>query len=424
MTDTFTNSQKSEPFLLGNAVGCAVMVLLFTYVIDSPLRFGLSKLHISPVIYLRDAGALAITLAAFWHWIKGKQLNASTFVGFVILIHVFYGILALGSLVQPIVGFKLYLTMLLGVASYETYSRHPKATAYWAAIAFVVTAVGVGINWFVDMPWTGEVFDSARGDTAVSVEWTTGGIRRLSGFARASYDASTIAAVTCIPLLFLPSTGIIKRFALIITATGIIILTTSKGSLLAMIFIAFFALFFTDIKKQNKISWPFFLLPAVSLGIPAILSAYGFKAELTGNLWVLFSSFGERINWMWPRAFANITTGGNYLLGRGVGGIGFPQYFGEGSIYNAADNTMVYLFANFGLFALIYIYLILIRLKRNAQNISSYAWHCILAWLIYWNIYGLTTNIIENPFFTFFLGLIIGAAFTKRSDNLHAPAAS
>lgn len=413
MTAELTKPRQLEPFLLSNAIGIAVIVLLFTYVIDAPLRFGLGKLHIGPVIYLRDAGAFGITLAALFHWISGKQLNASTAVGFVLLLHVFYGMLALGSPIQPIVGFKLYLTMLLGIASYETYSRHPKAAAYWAAFALLVTAIGVGINWFTEMPWTGEVFESARGDTAVSMEWTSGGIRRLSGFARASYDASTIAAATCIPLLFLPSVGFIKRLTLIAATTCVVLLTTSKGSLFAMIFIAIFALFFADIKKKNKLNWLFFPLPAISLGIPAYLSAYNIKAEFDGALWFLFSSFGERINWMWPRAFSNITTGGNYILGRGIGGIGFPQYFGEGTLYNAADNTMVYLFVSLGAFALLYIYFILISLKRNAQNITPYMWNCILAWLIYWNIYGLTTNIIENPFFTFFLGIIIGAAFTK-----------
>lgn len=418
MTD---QSNSPKPFLLNGWLGILVLIALSTYVLESPLKFGLSKIGLSFAIYGRDAIAAATVFLAFMHWVLGKGYSASNKVAFILAIHAFYGIVALESLVQPILGYKLYMFILLGIACYETFQANIHIATRWFIAVYVISIAGVAINWGVDMPWTGSTFDSAAGDTAVSVEWTSGGIPRLSGFARASYDAATIIATTTIPIALLPSLGFLSRAFILLLSTAVIALTTSKGAILAMAFITIYVLFFSKSNKKNGVPALIMAAPAISLTIPLLLSAYQMKAEIGGSLWWLLSSFAVRINWMWPKAFESLSRHIDWIAGRGLGGIGFPQRFSEASIYNSADNIMVYLFVSFGVFAIFYVYWILLKLKENAPSTPNYIWHCLICWLIYLNVYGFTTNLVEGPFFGFFMGIIIGAAMSKpQAAKIHA----
>lgn len=414
---------SQQPFLLNRIQKYAVIAVVFSYVLDAPLRFALTKIHASSAMYARDLASVAIIFTALIHWVMGKKQDTSTVVAFILMAHLFLGVITLGSIPQPFVAFKLFLPLLLGIASYETIQRTEQRLHFWAAIAFSLTCIGVLINWFTEMPWSGETFDSAVGQVNVSVEWTTAGVHRLSGFARASYDAATITALTAIPLLVRVETRVWQKIVINAVAILVILLTTTKGAILAIGVITLYAATQRRDRSRRSLNLILMLAPAAGLAIPALLYLYGGRLEVDNNFWIVFSSFAERINTTWPAAFDLLKLNGNLLYGRGLGGIGFPQMFGDASHYNPADSAMVYLFITFGVLSLVYIYATLLALKNSASSTPTYIWRCTIGWLIYWCVYGLTTNTIENPFLMFLLGLIIGAAFRQPGTIGIAPAA-
>lgn len=409
--------ESLQPYTLGKVAFWLLLLCLTSYVIESPLKFALGKIGLSFIIYGRDAFALAVIFLAFISWGNGKNYTIAIPVTGIIIFHMFYGMIIQGSLIQPLVGFKLYITLILGVATWETFKNEQLMFKRWYIAMYVLTVIGVIINSFTDMPWAGETFDSAVGATEVSREWTTGGIRRLAGFAKASFDASTIAVVLGAAIALMPGTSNWIRLLLLGLTAWTVVLTTSKGSMLALMAITLYIA--VHEKDKPRFNTLLFAAPALMLGIPLLLYITGFKATVNGNLWFLLSSFAERINWMWPRAFENLESVTNIFLGRGIGGIGFPQRFGEATTYNSADNVTVYLFVSMGLASVFYIYKVLINLRINKELITPYIWHCLICWILYWIFYGFTTNLIENPFFTYFTGLIIGAALQRRQANTH-----
>jgi hypothetical protein len=285
------------------------------------------------------------------------------------------------------------------------------------SFVFFLACLGIFLNAAFDMPWTGEMVDSAAGEVAASREWTSGGVRRLAGFARDSVAASTIVATTCIPLIVASNVHFLYRLLIIAISFTAIVLTTSKGSLMALVVIAFFGLFFSKDSRSNRLQPIFFVGPAVGIAIPALVYMFDAKLEVNSSIGALLASFADRINITWPLAFDLFKRSGNIFLGRGLGGIGFGQFFSEAAYYNSADNVMVSLFVSMGLASVVYIYILMFRLRENAGNISPYIWRCIVGWLIYWYIYGITTNTIEIPFFMFFAGLIVGAALNTSAPE-------
>ena len=103
---------------------------------------------------------------------------------------------------------------------------------------YVLTVIGVCINWATDMPLGWRDLESAVGATEVSREWTTGGIRRR-GVAEGLFDASTIVVDVYGAALALYQ-GYQDGYSccLLLTSTGVVVLTTSKGSMLALVIIA------------------------------------------------------------------------------------------------------------------------------------------------------------------------------------------
>lgn len=410
-----TAPQKVQNFSLDKVGGALLLAALTSFVLEAPLKYFLTKIHASPAIYARDLYAFSIIFLSAASWMAGRSLTPTIIALPILIGHMLYGIVVLGSISQPIVALKIFSLFLLGITTYETFKNNIITTQKWMIWMFGLTVTGIAINYFIEMPWKGELFDSAVGEVAVTREWTTGGVSRLSGFARASFDASTFLTVLGSAIALIPTLDRKYRALVIGTTIFAVYATTSKGSLLALVFITPF-IYLNWSNSKNRVPAWLVVTPLLLLAIPASLYLFQYRLTVSSQLWALLSSFAERVNWMWPRAFDLMQSPWTIVFGRGLGGIGFPQRFGEGNLYNSADNTMVYLYVTFGAFSIFYVYTIIRKLSINASTIPPYIWNCFLAWLIYWFAYGFTTNIIENGPFSFCLGLIAGAALTKRIE--------
>jgi hypothetical protein len=396
----------------------AAFGMAVTYLFEGPTRYVLMLAHVPTLIYLRDVAAFALVAFAVSSWLAGeRRLFPLVVAVYVLLLHVLCGALTLPSVVQPVLGLKVFFTFLFGMAASGALAGRAQLFPRLALVAFIATVCGVALDVVIDFPWAGETYESALATVQVSREWSSGGIPRLAGFARASFDAATIVLVLIVPLLA-NRWNVLFRAMLWATAFVTIWLTTSKGALLALAALAVWALMEGHAALKRLILPWIAGFAAICVALPIAATQFGFgvrRSEVAGWL----SSFVERIDFMWPDAINTWLTHGNLVTGRGLGGIGFGQASAEWWRYNAADNLMIYLLVSFGLFAILYAGGFLLSLRRTfaADPSQEFLARCVRGWALVVFSYGCTSNMVEQPLMNMVIGLCFGAitmVFVKR----------
>lgn len=400
-------------------LGWGVFVLLLGYAVDAPLRYGLSFAHLESLVYLRDLFFVAYVGLTVLRWAFGEKQNFPVVAMLYLLgVHLFFGVANLQSLIQPLMGFKVVLAFVFGFACCRVLFVSEKRVYQAAWVIFAIAVSGVLINYFVVYPWAGAMLESGIGQAALTREWTAGGVRRLAGFSRASYDAASIILVLLPIVLYSLRRHLLVgavTFSLAFAATA---LTTSKGALMAeAVLLAWIA--------ARRVLGVGFSDKVFVWGAATVTTVFPLASILAGvRAWSMrndafswwFSSFHERMYRMWPDALTNVTDHGNVILGRGLGGMGFPQYFGEAARYNSADNVSVYMYVVFGLLGLFYlawIYRACLTVgSSNAPEVIKFA---APAWALFCAVYGLTTNMVEQPFYCIALGSAVGIAAMRTS---------
>jgi hypothetical protein len=234
-------------------------------------------------------------------------------------------------------------------------------------------------------------------------------VPRLAGFARASFDAATIVLVLTVPILA-SRWNVLWRVALWVLAFATIWLTTSKGALLALAALAVWrVLEGFRAPRQWVIGWTlFFAACCAALPIAAVQFGFGVRRSTVAS-WL--SSFMDRVDFMWPDALSGWLEHGSLFIGRGLGGIGFPQLGLEWWRYNAADNLMIYLLVSFGLLALVYVAVLLRGVAQtfDANEVDPFFARCVRGWTVVLFSYGCTSNMIEQPLMNLVIGICFGA---------------
>ena len=392
--------------------------MAMTYLFEGPARYVLMLAHVPTLIYLRDVAAFALVAFAVSSWLGGeRRLFPLVVAVYVVFLHLLCGELTLPGVIQPLLGLKVFFTFLFGMAASGAIAERAEVLPKLALAAFIATVCGVALDVVIDFPWAGEAYESALATVQVSREWSSGGIPRLAGFARASFDAATIVLVLIVPLLAVRWNALF-RATLWATAFVTIWLTTSKGALLALAALAVWAVLESYVSLKRLILPWIAAFASICFALPIAATQFGFgvrRSDVAGWL----SSFVERIDFMWPDAINTWLTHGNLVTGRGLGGIGFAQVSSEWWRYNAADNLMIYLLVSFGLFAILYAGGFLLSLRRTftADPSLDFLARCVRGWALVVFSYGCTSNMVEQPLMNMVIGLCFGAVtmvFVKR----------
>lgn len=384
--------------------------MALTYLFEGPARYVLMLVHVPTLIYLRDVAAFALVAFAVSSWLGGeRRLFPLVVAVYVLFLHLLCGVLTLPSAVQPLLGLKVFFTFLFGMAASGAIAARAQLLSKLALVAFIATVCGVALDVVIDFPWAGEAYESAIATVQVSREWSSGGIPRLAGFARASFDAATIVLVLMVPLLA-SRWNVVFRAMLWMAGFVTIWLTTSKGALLSLVALAVWAVLESRAATKRLVLPWIAGFAAICVALPIAATQFGFgvrRSEVAGWL----SSFVERIDFMWPDAIGTWLTHGNLFTGRGLGGIGFAQASAEWWRYNAADNLMIYLLVTFGLFAILYVGGFLLSLRRTfpADPSSDFLARCVRGWALVVFSYGCTSNMVEQPLMNMVIGLCFGA---------------
>jgi hypothetical protein len=388
----------------------AALAMALSYIFESPLRFLLLHAQVPTLIYMRDVAALALIGFAVFAWMTGERRLFPVMVAlYVLFLHLLCGVLLLPGVIQPLLGLKVFFTFLFGMAAAAAIAARGPALLRLSLLAFLATAFGVFLDKFVEFPWAGQAYASAIATVQVTREWSSGGVPRLSGFARASFDAATIVLILMVPILA-SRWNTLWRISLWALGFATIWLTTSKGALLALLALAVWrVLEGFRAAKQWVLAWILFFA-GCCLALPLAATQFGFGVR-RGNVAGWLSSFMDRVDYMWPDALAGWLEHGYLVIGRGLGGIGFPQLGLEWWRYNAADNLMIYLLVSFGLLALVYVGVFLLGVARTFTVTPAQAFFplCVRGWAVVLFSYGCTSNMVEQPLMNLVIGVCFGA---------------
>lgn len=392
------------------------LLYLATFIFEGLLRFALSKAHLSSALYLRDLLPVVAAMVMLVNWIGNRrQPTAPLLVILLLIFHFFVGFFFIGNLFQQLFGMKLLMPVVLGLAVGHLGLATTLERVRWYAVAtIVILLIGLVVNYMVPFPWEGADFESVFGVSQQSKSWTAGDIRRLSGLSRSSYDAAC-ALLYCVVIVLVGFQSIIFRIFLWLLAFVGIALTTSKGVEVAMM-----ALAVTAILSHGgaRIGWlRFCLLGSLMLVLVAPLLSLLIDVRIrdfVGSAAWWLSSYADRMQNTWPNAIKLLMEHGNILTGRGIGGIGTPQAYGESRLYSPADNIFVYWTLTMGMLGWVYGGVIITKLmlwrgKNEQQRMLMYGFFVSVL------VYGIAANIMEQPFSGFGLGYAIAVLFRPRT---------
>jgi len=382
-----------------------IVFALFT-TLEAPLRWALSLIGASALIYLRDAALLFAMLALWWRQLLAHRVQAA--FGIFALVVFFHGVIGLLLCRVPIavaMGLKMLLYPTFGALYLPQLLKNRRPVAWLMLLVWVLTAAGVVLDYAgYDMPWKG--MSTSVGDYTVVInrKWDYEGVDRIGGFARDSVTAGVLAALPGIwALLFLRS--MMLRAAIAAGTMAIIWLTTSKGGVLAYAF----AVLACMLPGRDRLPTRLLLacVVAAMLLCPIILPNYYMPDRLPTSL----LSFVDRIERVWPESWHNIAEH-SWIFGSGIGNIGLGQQYLRYEDVDTADNMLVMSWGYFGVFCLIYLLLpVLAALRRRRSDIAS-RW--ALVTLVYVYAYGIVANVIESPVLMFMLGTALQALALRR----------
>lgn len=349
---------------IGLVAAGVLYVIFFTF--GGPIRGVLGSGGLAPLIYVPALLGVPALLANMLTRVGDPRTSVATlavlaFIAIESVISFFIG-RAPGAII-----FQLYIFIPGFIMMALTQRGMQERLIRTLAPMFYIAAVGVLLNVFIEFPWAHASFEVLGTEKEAAREWTAGGMSRLAGFTRASTTAaSQILIGYCVVehrLRSLMTRGIWWAVGLVA-----IYYTTSKAPMLAMAtlpaaYVIIGRIRATDAARRQlaaNLLMAFWVL--LIFAGPLLALTYG-KTLYPGGpgFGSTYSSLADRVLNTWPSALGLVDWSNpvNWVVGRGLGGIGGAQAIFEPMRYNPADNLAIYLFVIFGAGSLLIAYLII-----------------------------------------------------------------
>lgn len=398
----------------------AALALLFLFVLSDVLggairyysvHFGLPWLPYFPALLL------LIALAPMFFAYLVSEGITSTYLSLFALFGVAaaFGVFNLGNASQVEFGFWTLVPFLYGIVVLPSVMRAWQRLVPYALLLWALAVAGVLINFFHSWPWIGFEYQVGAASVHASRLWNTGGLNffRLPGFSEASFF---VAPQLLLLALFLRETIESRWRILMWVLSGLaLLLTTSKTAVLTFVILsAFWAIYRGAIRRSMR------LIPVLAGGL---VIALPFSMLLVRKDWLatIHTKFGAtllaslllRMQLGWPEWIRMAARHGNWILGRGLGGIGPAQAHFEPWLFSPSDNMAVYVFATFGLMGLVWMLHYARKASQSAIDNPVGRFFFFAACVIL--LGGLTMSVMDATA----LGLVFGASlryFQERTD--------
>ncbi len=392
---------RSVPFTLRDLCVVATAVALATYVVEAPLRYGLAARGLEALLYLRDGLLLLapayVVVVTVLRRTRVFPAVAVAALGFFLLV----GLVQLDAR-QAAFGAKIFVPLLAGIAVAPWFDAARSGTRmrWFVSLLWLTAVAGVAADAYIDLPWAGISYKVMGVEVEGSRVWAMGEFSRLSGFARASYEAAGHLLVLGFALAFTLQRASMRAVVLSLTGAGIL-MTTTKG--LFMAFVAAVALALTSRRLPFLSRGLLATVAALCIGLP--LLGVQQSVQLRGE-WasMLLGSMLDRMLNTWPDAFQQFLEH-SWLLGGGLGAIGVPQSYFLPSHYNPADNLFVYLLALFGLPGVLGLLFFIRRLWLLCVEGSRSALYFVLGGAVV--TAGVSMSVLESGWLAFVVGVLV-----------------
>ena len=390
-----------------------IILYICSLIFEGPIRFILYSLGITYLIYIRDLFIILVITAYISQSLMTDRINRTFLV--VIFIFIFHSIVALfylNNYLMPLFAWKTYILLFFGILYGHLFFTKLGVTVRIFSILLICAILGVIINYFIIFPWEGLEYRLGEVEIEAVRSWVDMfGIRRLSGFARASYDAAIQIMLLGIFLFCHLKKNLYKILLWLLIAPPIL-LTTTKGIIVTYLLLTITLLVHRIVPNIGKIYQKLLLILLI---IVIILPVASIIVHTYQNIPIYLESFFMRISMGWPDAFKLVQEYGNLLLGRGLGGMGTSQQYFEPQKFNAGDNLFVLFYANFGLLGIVYLFYLAIR----GQSLDLKTEQFYYLFLFSFFAFGIVTAGVDNGLFCMFLGIFLGYINNKnlRSAN-------
>lgn len=386
------------------------------YAGEGAVRYGLYNLGHDDAILLRDLLlVLPLTLLFAAQSLRGQLHPAFRAFAAIVAVHGAIATLNLGGSVPAIYGTKLLINPLFGFLSAQQLTRPARRTLLIFGLIWTITLTGVVLDKFVyTFPWTGLETHIGGIKVDVSRGWDIDDSfeKRAAGFSRSSISAAMLLPVLALVIAPRIRSFVIRAVLLALTV-GAVILTTQKGSVVALAAVAC-VLCLPKWSRYRLLCLACMMFALLDVTLPLVTA--GLLMPQAGGVFS-FSSFAMRITLTWPDAWNWIANHEVFPFGVGLGGIGGAQRFYAADFFNPSDNLFVYLYANFGLLGLVYLAWVTAlgpRLPRAVREEAIPAL-AVLAFLLG---YGAALSMLEDQIAGLFLGAAAGMLWHARQQAL------
>lgn len=392
----------------------AFFLYYITMVFEAPIRYFLGMLGIPYVLYIRD---LLLIILLVVEISKTRCLIYFEIFG-IIVIYSLIGLWYTENLNQVLWGIKTIYPLFFGMCAYEYYIKNIAQYSKIYAILFFSSCVGLLLHWYLGDPFWTHMPDNELTNIENVRNWSFSYdgdvINRLGGFSRTSID---VAALLSIGVLYLIS---FSRWYLIYGGIliGALMLTTTKANIVAAVLL--FCLLI--VKLFNKKIYLSLLKISAILSILLMIIVPIFSTEIIniissfdyGTMYVLLLSLGDRIVNTWPASLDIISNYGSYVLGRGIGGIGFSTVQFEKIAPNpiVTDSSFLYLYGSIGILGIIFLAMLIWKIYESDTRYNRLSEFMLLV-IYQFFLIGVTTDML-NQVVLLHLGLALRWAINAR----------
>jgi len=404
----------------GNLIFFAWGFLLFSEIFGGVIRYYLSQIGFVEFAYLPKILVFAIGI---WFFFKDGinsvgQIFVVLFAAFELLWASMNGL----SVKQYLFAMWIVQPIFFGFYFYPLALDRWKKVSHYLVIAFFVGVFGVFYTALFSYPWVDSGYSLGGQEIEAVRSWSTFEFDRPPGFTRMSVQAATYLLLTF--LLIFPS--LFERslnFALFSWVLGIIAIgvTTTKVVVVAMILAG--VVFF--IRKSVITVVGISLICLLSMLLPFTSDMVRYDIDYS-SYWgrILLASLDMRLSLTWPITLDLLSQYGDFVFGRGFGGLGSAErMFGAvatGESYNyfvidlsVSDSYPLYLYGNFGfigVFIFVFQCITSMLLLRRDDLVQVSVGLCLLGIIII----GATTDVIEGPLVSLVMGMSLFGLFERK----------
>ncbi|TYZ29831.1 hypothetical protein FZ041_04395 [Selenomonas caprae] len=375
---------------------------------EAPIRFLLNAIDIPYILYIRDVLLISVIIR---HLLKRTAIYDVVMIA-VIGIYAVVGFVFTENILQVLWGIKTIYPLYAGLIICEDYWNVFYKMERLYKIVFLSGAIGLSLHWLIGDPWWVNMPDNAlTGIENVRVwHFSYDGevVNRLGGFSRSSIDAAILLLIGGAYLMVIKKNYLFYTLLLL----GALVLTTTKANIIAG---GIMAIVF-GIKKFDK-TWFIFtmkVLTGITIGafvlIPIMVNVLLdiISSGDYGMAYVFLQSFEDRLMNTWPMSVDIIDGYGSYVLGRGIGGIGFSTVLFEriAPYPVVTDSTFLYMYGSIGILS---IALLGYMVKRvlGISDIYTDRKAYMLAVLFGFFCIGITTDVL-NQMALLHMGIAVG----------------